>query len=108
MKKFAFLLATLALILLPMTSAAAAEDAAQLFKTKCQACHGADGSGHTPVGKSMKLPDLRSAEVQKMSQAEVAAIIAKGKNNKASHAFEQKGLNQQQIEALAHYVKSLK
>ena len=38
-------------------------DAASLFKSKCGNCHGADGSGNTAVGKSMKLRDLRSADV---------------------------------------------
>src|SRR5437773_587501 len=45
-------------------------DGAAIYKTKCNACHGPDGSGQTPVGKSLKLGDLRSPEVQKMTDAE--------------------------------------
>ena len=30
------------------------------FKSSCAMCHGADGSGDTAVGKSMKIPDLHS------------------------------------------------
>jgi cytochrome c6 len=51
------------------------------YKTKCIACHGGDGSGNTPVGKSLKSADLRSPEVQKKSDAELAAFIAAGKGN---------------------------
>ena len=44
-------------------------DGAAIFKTKCAPCHGADGSGQTPVGKNLKVKDLRSAEVQKLKGA---------------------------------------
>jgi cytochrome c6 len=51
-----------------------------LFATKCALCHGADASGHTAVGKSLKIPDLHSPEVQQLSDAELKAIISGGKN----------------------------
>ena len=38
-------------------------------------CHGADGSGDTAVGKSMKTHDLHSAQVQSRSDAQLAAAI---------------------------------
>ena len=44
------------------------------------ACHGPDGSGSTPVGKQMKVKDLRSAEVQKQTDAELTAIVTGGKS----------------------------
>lgn len=42
-------------------------------------CHGPDGAG-SEVGKSMNVPDLRSSVVQKLPDAEVAEVIANGKN----------------------------
>jgi len=53
-------------------------DAAKTFSVNCTLCHGADGSGNTPTGKSLKAKDLASAEVQKRSDDELAAIITKG------------------------------
>ena len=38
---------------LVFTAPAHAQDAASLFKTKCAACHGPDGSGATPAGKAI-------------------------------------------------------
>lgn len=63
----------------PSMPVSAYEGADTTFKTKCAACHGLDGSGSTPMGKSMKLRDLKSAEVQKQTDAQLLAIISKGK-----------------------------
>ncbi len=62
---------------MPLT--AFAGDAATLYTAKCAMCHGADGSGATPMGKSMKLRDLRSPEVQKQTDKELYAVTADGK-----------------------------
>src|SRR5205807_5235396 len=53
------------------------------FRTKCAMCHGPDGSG-SEVGKSMNVPDLRSALVQKLPDAELAQVIANGKGGMPS------------------------
>src|SRR6202034_2421364 len=53
-----------------------AQDAgAALYKSKCAACHGADGKGETAVGKADKIRDLGSADVQQQSDADLTAII---------------------------------
>jgi len=59
-------------------------DGAVLFTQNCAPCHGKDGSGNTSVGRSMKAKDLRSAEVQKLTDAEITKIIADGKGNMPS------------------------
>src|ERR1700685_562010 len=51
---------------------------AETFKAKCAMCHGPDGSGSTPMGKRIKSRDLRSPEVQKQTDDELAAIITNG------------------------------
>lgn len=60
-------------------SATWADDAKAVYAKKCAMCHGADGAGATPTGKAMKLRDLRSAEVQKQTDAQLQAMIGKGK-----------------------------
>jgi cytochrome c6 len=59
--------------------AAAPLSGADLFKSKCAMCHGQDGSGDTPMGQKLKTRDLRSAEVQKQTDAEFTTIITNGK-----------------------------
>jgi mono/diheme cytochrome c family protein len=81
---------------------AAGEDT---FKAKCAACHGADGSGATPMGKKFKLRDLRSADVQKQSDEDLQTVIAKGKP--PMPAFE-KTLDAANIQELVAYIRSIK
>ena len=49
-----------------------------LYTANCAACHGADGGG-TAAGKKLGARDLRSGEVQGMSDAQLRAVIANGK-----------------------------
>ncbi|MGA9800516.1 MAG: cytochrome c [Terriglobales bacterium] len=73
----------LLMIALLTTNPATANDSpagAAVFKSKCQTCHGADGSG-TAVGKSLNVADLRSAEVQSKPDAELLQAISDGKGN---------------------------
>lgn len=80
-------------------------DAAADYKAKCATCHGPDGKGDTAMGKTMKVKDLGSAEVQKQSDADMATLIEKGK--KPMPGYEGK-LTQDQIDSLVKYVRSLK
>ena len=52
-----------------------------VYKAKCATCHGQDGSGNTPVGKSLQVADLRSAAVQSKSDAELTQSVSEGKGN---------------------------
>jgi mono/diheme cytochrome c family protein len=82
-----------------------AADAAADYKAKCGSCHGADGKGDTAVGKSMKVKDLASDEVQKTSDADLTTAIEKGK--KPMPGYEGK-LSKEQIDALVKYVRAMK
>lgn len=82
----------------------AAQDAASLFKTKCSACHGADGKGDTPVGKKFGVRDFTSPEVQKMSDDELTTIIADGKGKMPGY---KKSLKPEQIKDLTAYIREL-
>lgn len=70
----------LAAIFLSGGFANAQGNAPATYKSKCAACHGADGKGATAVGKALGVHDFASAVTQKMSDAELLQIIAKGKN----------------------------
>ena len=62
-------------------SAPGTDPGASSFGAHCAMCHGQDGSGNTAVGKSMKIPDLHSAQVQKLSDEQLAEVISNGKNS---------------------------
>ncbi len=81
-----------------------AQDAASLFKTKCAACHGADGKGDTPVGKKFGVRDFTSPEVQKMSDDELTTIIADGKEKMPGY---KKSLKPEQIKDLTAFIREL-
>lgn len=105
-KLFAFLLVAAGVMLGPDSGHAqnpAAEGQA-LYKTKCLMCHGPDGAGKTPMGQKLNIRDLRSAEVQKQSDAELSQTIAQGKAKMPAFA---KTLNADQIKLLVSYIREL-
>ena len=75
-----------------------------LFKAKCAACHGPDGKGEVPVGKKLGARDLSSTEVQGQSDAQLADVVAKGKNKMP--AYDGK-LTKDQIGELVAYIREL-
>jgi cytochrome c553 len=98
-------LATAVALFLVVPTLSYAEGAADLYKAKCAACHGADGAGKPAA----KIPSLISDEVKAMSDADLTTAIAEGgKNKKATHAFQAKGLTPDQIKMLVSYIRGLK
>ena len=92
--------------LAPAFSQCAIADAgADTFKARCAPCHGATGKGDTKMGQHLKLRDLSSVDVQKQTEDELEAIIAKGKGKMP--AYERK-LTKEQIEDLVKFIRSLK
>ncbi len=91
-------LATLACAAAP---ARAADDATlQLYKTKCQACHLADGN--SPI-KEMNFADGEWIHGSKL--ADVVKVIEEGVPGKAMLPFKEQ-LSKEEIEALAKYVRT--
>jgi mono/diheme cytochrome c family protein len=88
---------------LSSSSSARADDSATLYKAKCAACHGPDGAG-TAVGTKLGAHDLRSADVQKMSDAELTEIITNGKNKMPAYA---KTLKPDDVKGLVAFIRSL-
>lgn len=89
----------------PPATQAVFDDSAVTFKTKCAMCHGLDGTGNTPTGMSLKVRDLGSAKVQKMTDAQLNTIISKGKDKMP--AFNG-SLNAEQIKGLVAHIRAMK
>lgn len=73
------------------------------YKTKCVACHAADGSG-SEVGKKLGTHDFHSSEVHVETDAGLTQIIAKGKNKMPAY---EKSLKPDEIKGLVAYVRGL-
>lgn len=93
-----------ALGLLLAAPARAQGDAASLYKTKCVACHGADGKGDTLMGKRIGVRDFASPEVQNETDVELAEITAKGRNKMPGY---EKTLKESEIKGLVAYIREL-
>ncbi|HXG94647.1 MAG TPA: cytochrome c [Blastocatellia bacterium] len=85
-------------------SVSPARDGAATFKAKCAMCHGADGSGDTAMGKKFGIRDLRSAEVQAQSDAQLATIISKGKGKMPAY---ENSLGADAINELVAFIRKL-
>jgi mono/diheme cytochrome c family protein len=81
-----------------------ADDAAALYKAKCAGCHAADGSGNSPAGKAMSVPDLRSADIQKKTDAQLIDSTTNGKGKMPAYKGK---LTDDQIKSLVTYVHTL-
>jgi cytochrome c6 len=98
----ASLLAACLLLIVPALRAQ--DDSAKIYKAKCSMCHAADGSGDSPAGKAMKVPDLRSEAVQKQTDEQLTEIVTNGK--KAMPAYKGK-LTADEIKGLVSHLRGL-
>ncbi len=87
-----------------LTSSAPAQTAADLYKTKCVSCHGADGKGDTAVGKKLGVKAFSDPEVAKSSDQVWFDATKKGKGKMP--AYDGK-LTDDQIKELVKYMRSL-
>ena len=91
-------------MLVPPANADAAKGA-EVYKTKCAACHGADGKGDTTMGKTFKLKDLASPDVQNLHDSELKTFLETGKGKMPGYKGK---LTNQQIEDLIQHLRTLK
>jgi cytochrome c6 len=75
-----------------------------VFRDKCSACHGSDGTGQTTIGKSLRIPDLTLSAVQSQSGEQLGKIIRQGKGKMPGYA---KKFNPAQVGQLVSYIRSL-
>jgi mono/diheme cytochrome c family protein len=98
MKRSIIVLTVIALLSMSCV-AWAAEDGAAIYKSKCAACHGADGAGK--VGPAVKGTSLTDAQMDE--------LLTKGAaGKKAPHGKAITGLTAEQASAVSAYVKALK
>jgi mono/diheme cytochrome c family protein len=95
---------TLAVVLMA-ASLATAQNEPATYKAKCAGCHGVDGKGNTGPGKALGVHDFTSDEVTKMSDGDLIAIIAKGKNKMPAYG---KSLKDADIKELVAFIRGLK
>jgi mono/diheme cytochrome c family protein len=58
--------------------AGAQSASADLYKAKCQMCHGANGMADSGAGKAMKVKPAADPDVKKMSEAQMIDAVRKG------------------------------
>ena len=104
MKKLLNALIVFGLVLAVRPAMALADDAAALYKSKCQACHGADGKG-SAAGQKIGVRDFSSPEVQKMTDDDLFDVTKKGKGKMPAY---DKKLTDDQIKELIKHIRSLK
>lgn len=71
-------LAGLLLLAISAASVAAAQSGAEIYKTKCQMCHGATGMADSGAGKAMKVKPVTDPDVKKMNEAQMVDAVRKG------------------------------
>lgn len=85
-------------------SALAQQSGEATYKAKCAMCHGADGTGNTPVGKSMKLRSLKSPEDVKATDAELFKQTKEGVGKMQGYAGK---LTDAQIKDVVAHIRAL-
>ena len=74
------------------------------YKAKCASCHGATGTPSAGMAKMMGIKASSDPEIQKLTEAQIAAAVKDGKGKMKPIA----GLTDAQIKDVATYYKGLK
>ena len=93
----------------PLSTAAGSADVLagrEVYRSKCQLCHGYDGGGKTEIasGQYPRPPDLRRAEVQRMSDGELFYHIRNGIRHTGMPAWE---LPERKLWQVSGYLRNL-
>ena len=80
------------------------DDTKATYLQKCAVCHAPDGSGNTAYGKKNGLKDIRSKDVQSLSDDKLMAIIAKGAGKMPGY---EKSLGSDVCKKLVGYMREL-
>jgi mono/diheme cytochrome c family protein len=97
------------LLILYAAPLCAQDEAPALFNSNCAHCHNTNGDGKTAAAKKMRIPDLRSPVVQKMTDEELFQTIGNGTQHKQyPHPFLRKGMTAPQVRQLVAHIRTLK
>jgi cytochrome c6 len=97
-------LSTILLITISSLASAEGSPGVAIFKAKCVLCHGADGTGNTPLGKQLQAANLRSKDVQQKTDAELRKVIHDGQTNMPAFGDQ---LSDEEITQVLKYVRTL-
>jgi len=97
-------IAGLILPLLAITAFGADQAVVDLYKSRCQGCHGAGGKG-TIAGRKWGAMPFQDPEVRRMSLPDLVKIIKDGKNKMPRYNGK---LTDDQIKEMAKYINELK
>ena len=98
------LIAIVGILLLPVLTIWAQNEAKELYASKCAVCHGPDGAGKTVMGKKLKIEDVHVLAT-KHSAEEMIGVVEKGKA--PSMKAYGKDFSKEQIKSIVEYYRSL-
>jgi mono/diheme cytochrome c family protein len=99
--KIICVIAALAVLITIPLSVLSAEDGAELYKSKCAACHGDKGEGNAAA----KFPAVKGT---KKTADQIVTFLMKGESGKTVHANPAAGVAEEQAKAIAAFIKTLK
>jgi mono/diheme cytochrome c family protein len=95
---------TASLVLFAASGLCLAQTGADTYKSKCAMCHGPDGLGNTPAGKSTKARPFNAPEVVAASDDDLIAITKAGKAKMPAYGAK---LTDAQIKDVVAYIRTL-
>ena len=104
MLKYIACIAAVCLLTVSNTMVFAQDSGADIYKSKCQMCHAADGSGNTPAGTSTKARPFDSPEVLKLSDDDLLRITKSGQGKMPAYGGK---LTDDQIKAVIAHIHTL-
>ncbi|MFP5231334.1 MAG: c-type cytochrome [Acidobacteriota bacterium] len=96
--------ATVCLAGLAAMPAIAQNNGMDVYQSKCQMCHGREGTGNTPAGKAIKAVSFKSPALMKATDAELIAAVKNGKGRMPAYSGK---LSDTQIKAAIAYIRKL-
>jgi len=93
------------LLLFHLTCTAAPIGGKTIYARDCIACHGADGSGNTALGRALRPFPARDLRPKIMSRQDMRNIIMHGRGKTSMHAHG-KGLSPIEVDRLIDYIRT--
>ena len=94
---------------LSLSGAAAANEVADVYKSHCKSCHGAEGKADTKIGKKEKIDDFSSPKWQsEHSDADIRKVIAEGSTQNSKMKPYKDKLSATELDGLVAYIRTLK